>query len=171
MKFTKKLLCDTIENGGLNLISLQEMDLGLKLTWIRKIINNNPDWLDFATMNTIDRLTVPGTNYHNLLYNRTCNPFWKSVIKAYIKWYSQFQKCKEIEIEDQLIWGNPEIEIPFNEKLFSNNYIYIKDIYDIQGTPLSREQLEANIGSRIMFTEYIDLWSAIPRTRKNKAIT
>ena len=62
MKFTKKLLCDTIENGGLNLISLKEMDLGLKLTWIRKIINNNPDWLDFATMNTIDRLTVPGTN-------------------------------------------------------------------------------------------------------------
>ena len=170
-EINKKLVCETIENGGLNLISLQEMDLGLKLTWIRKVITKNPDWLDFAIMNKIDRLTVTETNYHNLLCNRTSNPFWKSVIKSYITWYTQFKNCKEIESKDQLIWGNPDVVIPFNEKLFLNNFIYVKDLYDIQGTPLSIEQMEARTGSRIMFTEYIGLWSAIPRTWKNEGIT
>ena len=167
-EINKDLLAEKIDSGGLNMISLQEMDIGLKLTWLRKMVASSPEWLDLAKTYKIDRLITTDTTYHIWLQNYTQNPFWKSVIIAYTKWFQKLKEISTIETADQPIWGNLNIDVPFDNILFSNNIIYIKDLYDIDGTPLSREALERNTGKKIMFTSYIGIWQAIPRIWKNE---
>ena len=54
----KNLIWEDIEKGGLKLISLSEMDMCLKITWIFEIIVSEPEWPDFATTYRIDRLVT-----------------------------------------------------------------------------------------------------------------
>ena len=69
------------------MINLQEFDMSLKLTWLRKLIIRTNEWDKFALHYKIDRLLWTGTNYHNSLKNSTLNPFWNSVRESFAKWY------------------------------------------------------------------------------------
>ena len=101
------------------------MDMCLKITWLRKILSSETELQVFGTTCKIDRLLTTDTNYHRLLYKKAKNPFWKSVISAYEKWYIIFKTKVNINIENQMILGNPSIKIPFNEKLYNNNIRFI----------------------------------------------
>ena len=74
------------------MLDINEFDMGLKLTWIRKKEKENPDWLSFAKSYTIDRLTLTDERYHEVLYKKNTNPFWKCVITSYTRWYSNAKK-------------------------------------------------------------------------------
>ena len=69
--------------AGLNMVNIEEFDLSLKLTWVRKTLLDDAEWKDFAIEHKIDRLPLTGENYHQEIYLQTHNPFWKSVIMAY----------------------------------------------------------------------------------------
>ena len=148
------------------MLDINEFDMGLKLTWIRKMEKENPDWLSFANSYKIDRLIKTDESYHEDLYKRTTNPFWKCVISAYIRWYSNAKNNIEIQPSEQHLWGNPLINIPFNNDLFINGIIYLKDLFDYQGNPRSKENLENLIGKQIMWTTYMALRLAIPNLWK-----
>ena len=120
-EINKNLLCEGIEKGGLNLISLSEMDMCLKITWLHKILMMEPEWLEFATTYRIERLVSTDTTYHTTLYNNTKNLFWKSVISSYTKWYKTFNLKVTVDIEIQPLWGNHHIKIPFNDLLYRKN--------------------------------------------------
>ena len=66
-KINKKQLCKNSKNGGMAMIDLHEFDMCLKITWIRNLERNNPDWLNFALEFKIDRLAQTDENYHNTL--------------------------------------------------------------------------------------------------------
>ena len=119
-----KLLCKDIKHAGLAMLDIYEFDMGLKLTWIRKMEKDNPDWLGFAKTYKIDILKLTDEKYHQILYNSTINPFWKSVILAYKKWYINTKRNIKITPAQIHLWGNPEINIPFNKDLFTNGIIY-----------------------------------------------
>ena len=44
----KQTLCLPIEQGGLNMVNLKDFDNSLKITWVRKLYSNEPDWAEFA---------------------------------------------------------------------------------------------------------------------------
>ena len=54
----------------MNMLDINEFDMGLKLTWIRKMEKENPDWLSFAKSYKIDRLTLTDERYHEVLYKK-----------------------------------------------------------------------------------------------------
>ena len=46
------------------MLNLTEFDHSLKITWLRKLLNANPDWKEFPNVYKIDRLVFTDTNYH-----------------------------------------------------------------------------------------------------------
>ena len=120
-EINKKLIGGSIEQGGLNMISLEEMDKGLKLTWIRNLVTQDTEWLDLAKKYKIDRLLFTDTDYHNILEKKHKKnfSFWKSVVTAYKRWYIKVKETITINAEDQPLWGNTFIKMPFNTHLYT----------------------------------------------------
>ena len=162
-EINKTLLCKSIKKGGMAMIDLYEFDMSLKITWVRKIEQGNPDWIDFAKKFKIDRLTLTDEIYHKKLASLTSNPFWKSVIIAYSKWYVKFNKNADISTNLIHIWGNPRINIPFNSDLYLNKMVYLQDLFTENGIMRTKEQLEELTGTRVMMTTYFSLRKAIPK--------
>ena len=161
-EINKKNLYLKYDMGGLNMVNIEEFDLGLKLTWVRKTLQNDTEWKDFALEHKIDRLPLTGQNYHQEIYLKTHNPFWKSVIMAYKKWNIALNEKYATTASYEYLWGNPRIKIPFNNTLYKANIIYAKDLYNHDGAPLSKLDMEAQIGKSIMLTTYFSLWKALP---------
>ena len=65
------------------------------------------------------------------------------------------------------LWGNLEIQIPFNFNLYSSNFLFLQDLYDEFGNPLTKLQMEARTNRPIMFNVYCVIWKAIPGIWKN----
>ena len=166
-EISKTQICQSLKNGGLDMINLQTFDMCLKITWIRKMETGNPDWIEFPLTYKIDRLIKTDGTYHRFLAERVKNPFWKSVVLSYKKWYENVKELSN-NVELRHIWGNPDVNVPFNNKLFTHNFIYLKDLFDHMGTPLSKIQIEAQIGSPIMLTTYFGIWKAIPKKWVNE---
>ena len=145
------------------MIGLSDFDMSLKLTWVRKAISDNFEWSEFAEELKIRRLVWTGERYHSKLYQRAKNPFWKSLILAYKKWHSILIEKSELEIDKQHLWGNPHMNIPFNESLYKSNIIFVCDIFSPLRVLLSKQELELKIGKPIMLTTFFSLCKAIPR--------
>ena len=163
----KKVLCLDIEQGGLKMLNLVEFDMSLKITWLRKLHIQTPEWKEFACYYKIDRLIWTGSNYHNSLKNKVKNPFWQSVLISYSKWYRAFNILDLLPIPFQPIWGNDNMNIPFNINFYNHNIIFIHDLFDPNGQPRTKESLEQTIGSNIMFTTYHAIRTSLPKTWKD----
>ena len=163
---SKKIICQTYEMGGLNMVNIVEFDLSLKLTWIRKLLNNDSEWEEIAKENKIDRLPLTGEKHHTDILKSIHHPFWKSVVSAYIKWYKSLRTKHTIEVGNEFLWGNPMINIPFNNTLFKSNFIFVNDLFNGLGIPLSIQEIKDRIGKNLMFTTYCRLWRALPKTWK-----
>ena len=59
-----------------------------------------------------------------------------------------------IEPTFQPIWGNTNLNIPFTNNLYTNNIIFVHDLFDAAGVFWTKESLEISIGKNIMFTTY-----------------
>ena len=164
---SKKTLSLDWDQGGLSLINIQEFDNSLKLIWLKKMMGLPPDWLEFALNYKIDRLVWTGSNYHKTIQQNCKNPFWASVILSFTKWYKCLNSNNQIDIRDQPIWGNAILNIPFNKALYSSNIIFLKDLYNHEGNPKTKEHLERIVGGNIMLTTYHALWKSQPKNWKD----
>ena len=164
----KNTLLLPLENGGQNMININEFDKALKITWLRKLNTQNPDWEEFPLATKIDRLIWTGENYHEKILANTKNPFWKSVIKAFQMWYKSIKNTIIIPPRFQPIWGNNILRIPFNNKMYKNNFLFLPDLFNQNGEFLSRAAIEQRIECPLMFTSYYALFNAIPREWKEE---
>ena len=162
-ELSKKALYLNCDMGGLNMIDIVEFDFSLKLTWVRKTLMGHSEWINFALENKIDRLVKTGENYHQELYLTIQNPLWKGVVMAYKKWSISLNSTHTTVIENEFLWGNPKIKIPFNNPLFKLHIIYVKDLYNHEGLPITLPELKRITGKN-MFTTYFAIWKALPFT-------
>ena len=159
---SKKTITKELKDGGLKMLNIQEFDRSLKLTWMRKIINQTTDWVEFIKYYKIDYLLVTDTNYHLHVKNSIMNPFWKDVTVAYWDWFSKLKTFCRTPVDSQLIWGNPNLNLPTNNKLLKQNIVYIRDLYNNEGFPLTQNELEIKTGTRMFFIHYQAIRRAIP---------
>ena len=143
------------------MINIKNFDYSLKIAWISKL-QSDPEWLDFATHAKIDRLIWTDISYHSKLLKSTKNPFWASVINAYSNWFSTAKISLSIPTPFIPIWGNPDIKIPFDNELFKSNFLFLQDLFDHRGVPLTKIQMETKTERPIMLTTYFSLWKGIP---------
>ena len=165
-EINKTLLCSDYNMGGLKMMDLIEFDMSLKLTWVRKTLTGNFEWTGFAKEYKIDRLVWTGGMYHNELSLRTKDSFWKSVIVSFKKWNTILTESLEIDTDKQPLWGNPYMNIPFNDSLYRNNITLIRDIVSHNGTIMTKNELEMKLGESVMLTTIFSLTKSIPKTWK-----
>ena len=151
------------KDGGLKMMNIVEFDHSLKLTWLRKILTTEPDWIEFPKKYKIDRLMFTDSKIHTTILCTIKNKFWKSVALAYVSWYKALKKSTKIPIEYTPIWGNALFNVPFNSTMFNNNMIFLPDFFNEDGTMISQKNLEDRIGVKIPFTQYFGLRKAIPK--------
>ena len=68
--------------GFFNISNIKTYIKALKLTWLRKLYQNKPNWRKYlqATCPEIDSVETFG---HSVLTARKVNPFWINVFQAY----------------------------------------------------------------------------------------
>ena len=125
------------------MIALLDFDLSLKIMWLQKLRNSKEEWEEFATLNNVERLIWTGERDHGYLLETQTNPFWKSVASAYKIWYQSILKVNPPDINYKPI---NRMNIPFNNKLFSNGLISLGDLIDDVGNYLSKPEVETRIG-------------------------
>ena len=70
------------------MFNIFDFERSLKISWLHKVLFSEPDWKEFALCFKIERLPWTGLKYHTFLLKKTNNPFWTSVISAYMNWYT-----------------------------------------------------------------------------------
>ena len=79
------------------MINIEAFNYALKATWIRRLITDNCKWQDYILKYLdLEKMTAVDAKYTEEIMNKIDNPFWKDVLKAFIK------TNENIEPEDTL---------------------------------------------------------------------
>ena len=164
---SKDTLYKTIKQGGLNMINIREFEMALKFTWIRKLIKGDPDWSEFADNYHIKRLCQTDENYHKELLKKKKKTLLGQCCSGLYIMAQKLKLCTERSASHLHLWGNPEINVPFNVKIYNGNIRYAIDLYKNGNERLTQEEIEVRIGTQITFIDYHALYTSIPKYIRN----
>ena len=93
-RISRRVIIKNMSCGGLRMVQLPAFIKALKISWIRRIIqqHGNNEWFDLSTVN-FSKLLSMGTQYAEWLTETLINPFWKD----FMKHWSDFGKVVRIE--------------------------------------------------------------------------
>jgi exonuclease III len=127
-KVKKHVIIQKYENGGQNMISIQDMITGQRLTWIQKYLRrNNSYWKDtMESILNIDYLDI-------FLQSNFCIPhriteFYRTVLQCWKNTRNDNIKSSEV-IKEQYIWYNQHIKFNPNKRYM---HAYIDKGIDLQ---------------------------------------
>ena len=160
-KIKRKTLCRDIENGGLNMIDLIDMQNTFLLKWGMKLITqSNKNWT------AIPILFLRNVGWENVFFSRINekqfnglesikSDFWKDVIKNWIHLNqdNKFLDINTLRFEDNTIYNNEEIK-------FKGKTLYLEDAA-IRGIGSVRDMLDS--GNFISYEEFIYKTGLYPR--------
>ena len=160
-KIVKCELYKNLESGGLNLRDPDVFIKALKITWVKRLLTSEGGWQALAQ-------DVKGIIDLDIVSLKICalkmkNPFWKSVIEAWVEYYGCYSLEKEIQdVLRMPIWNTyftvqNNIQI-LGKKLYSNGCKRVRDLIDENS--LTFYDLEAFVNRynvKINYLDYITL--------------
>lgn len=143
-KVKKHVIIQKYENGGQNMISIQDMITGQRLTWIQKYLRrNNSYWKDtMESILNIDYLDI-------FLQSNFCIPhriteFYRTVLQCWKNTRNDNIKSSEV-IKEQYIWYNQHIKFNPNKRYMhayiDKGILKIKDIVNGNGSFKNIDQM------------------------------
>ena len=174
-KISRKQIVSSYANGGLKMVDITHFSHALKLTWIRRIMNNDCDdvtHLMHAFIPTSLELEWgKGDMYFNQLSYKMTNLFWKEFFQILTYFVRQVQSKTTAVWQLIPLWCNSDIKIGGKDIYFSEwwdkGIRFINDLLDDQGNILTREQCEMTYSIRLPFLIY----HALRHIIKNKYIS
>ena len=138
-KIKREIVYQNYDKGGLKMINLYNYIMGLKTTWIRRMIkNDSTKWVRLASLFvSIEEILTTGSE--NILNNisKIDNPFWKDVLRG---WTSVNREMKLEKWEDFL---SSPFSFNFNfridkkpikfKSLIDRKILYVNDLIDSEG--------------------------------------
>ena len=116
-KFRKEILESTSKLGGLQMTNLRMFDKSLKISWIKRLKDQNDGWEFFPRYFNIHKIEIFGDIYPTMLANKINNPFWLDVSQACAtfqsKIYNENNKAYNIPL-----WHNSGITLSFKNHWF-----------------------------------------------------
>ena len=167
-KIKLRQLEQDISQGGLKLTNLRFLHYGLKLSWIKRLVNTEGGWQslfehvfnmekfrfwELDTKSIFDICSAPDTN-----------PFWSEVFKIWIEYkefYTSFDpRCYPL-------WGTSFIKntnlLKLRTVFESYGLHYLNDILNRAGEIYGYEDLCNKVNKRLNFVDYFSLKHSIPR--------
>jgi hypothetical protein len=155
-KISKKVVCNSYNNGGLNMIDVYSFLSTMKITWLRKLVDNS-EWKKFTCAIYPSLLNIEnlGCEYAQTAMHRIDNVFWKDVLKHYKKLYLKCHPESIHEFLSECIHYNSNITR-------GHKTIQLKEWINA-GVLLVRHLLDEN-GNFMSFTEFQKCFSNIKQT-------
>lgn len=174
-KIARKTIINTKENGGLKMIDIRTFDKALKISWVKKICDENfqADWKKFHYSVFGSWTDVWFLNKKSIkqLAVSLSNPFWTDVLKSWAEYINDPRNA--IDFLKQPLWNNLSITISKKPVCRPNweakGIRYINDIVDQAGQFLTHEAINQKFNLNCNFLEVYSIVSAIPKPWK-KAI-
>ena len=171
-KFRKEIL-ETLSNlGGLKLTNLQKFDSALKISWIKRLMNQKEGWAIFPMQYGFGNILRYGDKYQEMVIKNTINKFWKDTAKAINELYNTLTYNNTNQIYNAPLWHNSKFEIPYRREWEEKGFHIISDILDEEGNLLTERELNVQ-GVKINFLDYhtmVKRWKNLTRgcTLKSK---
>ena len=93
--------------GGLRMVNINVFIKSLKITWLRRIIQNDRN-VSWYTLSGIDfhKLFTLGIGYAKTLSQNMQNPFWKDVLQNWAEFCKEFKIESIRQVLDSPLWYN-----------------------------------------------------------------
>ena len=165
-KIAYNVMIQSIKNGGMNLVDFESKVKALKVSFIKRLLNNSPGkWKNMANhfYNTRD------LEFY-FKCNRNENPRieHKFYYDVHNHWF-ELQRVKEIDsfiVSNQVIWNNRYITIENKPFIWRNwmecGIIYVYDILDENGEFLSHTEITRKFNTRCHFLNMLQLRQSMP---------
>ena len=134
--------------GGLKMINIEAFSYALKATWIRRLITDNCKLQDYILKYLdLEKMTAVDAKYTEEIMNKIDNPFWKDVLKAFIKTNENIEPEDTLHILKTPIFYNCNIctdkMYVFWKDWFKKGIKFINDIVKTNGEFYNQEELVA----------------------------
>lgn len=171
-RIKRTIIIKNLNVGGLRMINIRYFIKALKISWLRRVIQNseNVSWYALAEID-FQKLFTLG---HGYSYTRSAdikNPFWKDILQNW------FEFCNTIEIEsiqhilDSPLWFNRHLNHGQNfcfNNWFKKGVRQISDLIDENGNIYQFDSFKEMYGIRGTFLEYQSLIRRIPNEWRKK---
>ena len=177
-KVKRKVMEGSIDEGGLKMINIFNIQTAFYLQWIGKLSKvSNDNWAHIpmsyfekiASTNKIFDLNCKANELQGI--NNLKNDFWKKALLAYLncKQVDTFDSINRENFKDQLLWNNNLIKYKSNTLLFSkwkqSGIETVQDLINVHDNrfftlPEIQNRLKQNKANTLF--EYYALMNAIP---------
>ena len=169
-RISQKQLQKDISNGGLNLTNLRMFNKALKLTWIKRLVQNSRNWQNiFEVSIGLNKKHVWELDMQSLncIRKGIQNQFWKDDLSSWMHFKAIFNV--EIDPRTYPIFGSffsQNENIKKLEKQFEQVGInYINDLFDQDGR-LGYEGFAQHFDLNLSFVDLYSLIHSVPRDWK-----
>ena len=174
-KISRKQLCQLYTDGGIKMIDIFTHAKSLKISWIRRFIDNPLDqnftihmFYSFLPHYTSFQLFM-GSAYFKDLTRSIVNPFWKEVLLA----FSELNTFTVDHIACQPLWNNDMIKVN-NKVLYLKSWCnksvrFVNDVLKTDGSFLSYCEFQHKFNMPSNFLQYYGFCNAI-RSGFNKNV-
>ena len=144
-KISKTTVIKEYNEGGLRMINIRNFISALKSSWIRKM-HYNKDITNMITDLYPELPSLPrfGVEFSKKLHSTIKNPFWKDVVKHFIKIQEHLKPSDMNELMSDHIFYNSNIlrnhQPIFLKEWADNDIIYIHQLHNDEGRFLSFDE-------------------------------
>ena len=151
-KFRRVIMETTVDLGGLKMINLRIFDNALKISWIKRLKNQDDWWEKFPRHFNIHNIITFGDKYPTTLIKKIDNDFWKDVARSCALLQNKLNSMQN-DAYNIPIWFNSGLQVNFKKTWYDKGYTKISDILDENGQLLSRNVMN-EIGLSVNFLDY-----------------
>ena len=155
-KFRKEILETLPTLGGLKLTNLLIFDASLKISWLKRLVNQELGWAEFPMKYKILDITKYGDIFPKKIIKEIDNKFWKDTVQSVIK-LNTLLKYKNIEqICDMPLWHNSQLNLEYRKSWEGEGYHILSDLLNEEGKLLTNNEMNER-KLKIHFLDYIKL--------------
>jgi hypothetical protein len=166
------------EKGGLKMTNIDCFIKSLKLTWFRRLLCTNSDWIPLFTEITkcnIVHLLNFGPAYSKIKAKNTQNTFWKEALHVFSEFSSMITHSLDHgDIFTEPLWYNDRIKIQnkyiFSKTMYERGFTLVSDLFDSNGNFKRFSDIIEELCIEIPFTYYEGIKRAVLHTWPNVKI-
>ena len=156
--------------GGLRMVDVQAFVKSMKLTWLKRLMISNAEWVQLvdAELPNIQDVLNYGSIRLQKMSTRIHNQFWKDVINAFA-WFSREYKPDALQILNESLWfsDHTKFKCSIIHEWNLKGLRHINDLVsETTGRVHTKESLEGTFGIRMTILCYTSLMRSLPESVK-----
>ena len=168
-KIKRTIANKKLEMGGIDMIDIELFDKALKMTWIRRLVNDVSRWkMTILEMYpNINAFYMYGNAFIKMLFNEITNPFWKNVFEYYYSFHKLFHISSFEELHATSFLYNEEIRVGndvIKNKVFQNKGIFFINNLMEGNSFLTHEEFILKYNIRMDFLTFNSIIVSIKRS-------